>query len=283
MANFINYTDEQINDLLVKIHAGVIAPENLPVDLYDAIGAKLMDGVFSGFGGGFSDFNIESPFFDLLAEYEVNIQVFSAAKTFQQVNSMSKFVFIDGQKTDFTTFKDIAGTIFETYNEAWLKTEHRTAVNNAFAGNQWLTVNQDAADLPLLRYQTVGDERVRPEHADLDNIVKPVNDSFWDRFFPPNGWNCRCIVEQLESGEAEVTPTTTKGKGKNKKYFDSKGNIIDRPPSIFDFNAGETKQIFKGTGSEMHPYFRVAERFKQKKRRNFDLPLRPKRVTLPKP
>ena len=50
--------------------------------------------------------------------------------------------------------------------------------------------------LPMLTYQTVGDGRVRPEHAMLDEISRPVGDKFWNTYFPPNGWNCRCTVLQ---------------------------------------------------------------------------------------
>ena len=47
----------------------------------------------------------------------------------------------------------------------------------------------------------MGDARVRPEHANMDGIVRPVNDPFWNAHYPPNGWHCRCGVTQLNSGE----------------------------------------------------------------------------------
>lgn len=274
MASFSGYTNEQIDDLVTKVHAGVITPTNLPVDLYDLVTARLMSGVFDGFGGAFSDFELNSPFYDLLAEYEVNIQVFSAAKTFQQVKDMSNLVFINGQKTPFVEFRRLTGQdgIFGKYDN-WLRTEHRTAVNNAFGGNKWLEASADRETFPLLKYQTTADERVRPEHAKLDDIVKPVNSPFWNTFFPPNGWNCRCIVEQLEADEEPITETTQKGK----EHRDSKGNVIENPPKLFAHNPGKTKQIFTGE----HPYLNVEKRYRQAKRQNFGLPLKPKRATLP--
>ena len=81
----------------------------------------------------------------------------------------------------------------------------------------------------------------------------------------------------MENDEEPVTPTTKQGD----KILDPNGNVIEKPPKLFANNPGKTKQIFTGTGPDAHPYFKVEDRFKQKKRRNFDLPLRPKRASLP--
>ncbi len=43
-----------------------------------------------------------------------------------------------------------------------------------------------------LQYRTVGDDRVRPEHAAMHGITLPPSDPFWASYYPPNGWNCRC-------------------------------------------------------------------------------------------
>lgn len=43
-------------------------------------------------------------------------------------------------------------------------------------------------------YVTVGDDRVRPEHAALDGVTLPKNDPFWKKYWPPNGWSCRCMT-----------------------------------------------------------------------------------------
>lgn len=47
------------------------------------------------------------------------------------------------------------------------------------------------------KYVTVGDVRVRPEHAVLEGTVLPKDDPFWLKFYPPNGWSCRCQVIPL--------------------------------------------------------------------------------------
>lgn len=65
------------------------------------------------------------------------------------------------------------------------------------------------------RYSTVGDNRVREEHARLEGVTLPKDDPFWLRFYPPNGWSCRCQVIPLfekhafkrpRGGEPEIDP-----------------------------------------------------------------------------
>jgi len=47
-------------------------------------------------------------------------------------------------------------------------------------------------DLWGWEYVTVGDDRVREAHERLDGIKRKVGDPFWEKFWPPNGWGCRC-------------------------------------------------------------------------------------------
>lgn len=60
-------------------------------------------------------------------------------------------------------------------------------------------------DRYYLQYRTAGDKRVRPEHAALNRVTLPISDSFWETFFPPNGWNCRCTVVQVRKSKYEAT------------------------------------------------------------------------------
>ena len=104
-----------------------------------------------------------------------------------------------------------------------------------------------------MRYQTVKDARVRPEHITLDNIVKPVNDPFWNTHYPPNGWQCRCIVTQHERGELKETSL--------------KGKKIEEIAPIFKMNSGKDRIIF----DPKHPYFQVDKRYRRLKKNNFGL------------
>ncbi len=47
---------------------------------------------------------------------------------------------------------------------------------------------------PWWRYNTRLDNRVRPGFRGLHGLLFRHDDAFWDAFYPPNGWFCRCFV-----------------------------------------------------------------------------------------
>jgi SPP1 gp7 family putative phage head morphogenesis protein len=255
--NGLDYTDAEIEKIVNDIYGGSISREVLPVGLYNDIRARLNKAVFEGFGGTYSDFNTSTEEGLIMAGFEKNIAVFSGAKTFQQVNDMSNFLYSNGQKIPFGEFKKYANEILETYNKNWLNTEYNTALSQAISGRKWSEAVGQKDIFPLLKYLTIGDERVRRSHKDLDEVVFEVGDKFWNNYFPPNDWNCRCTTEQLEEGEETTTdPTRT----------------FEDNPDLFKMNAGKDKIIFR---EDVHPYLKVDKRYEVALGRNFDLPFVP--------
>lgn len=53
-------------------------------------------------------------------------------------------------------------------------------------------------------YETAMDERVRPEHEELQGARYPTGHPFWDTNTPPNGWNCRCRLRRILRGSKEA-------------------------------------------------------------------------------
>lgn len=85
-----------------------------------------------------------------------------------------------------------------------LETIFRTNMQTAYAVGQWDEIESQAAIAPFLMYDAVDDHRTRPEHAKWDRTVLPVSHQWWRTHFPPNGWNCRCSVIQLDETEVEA-------------------------------------------------------------------------------
>ena len=82
-----------------------------------------------------------------------------------------------------------------------LKTIFRTNLNTAYnAGRykqQLALAKSGISKREYWQYLAVMDSRTRPAHRDLHGKVFHYTDPFWDTFYPPNGWNCRCRVRAL--------------------------------------------------------------------------------------
>lgn len=247
------FSDEEAERIIYDIYNGTINLRNLPVPVYLKTARKLLDGVYEGFGKNVDNILMNTPDYKMFQALKENVYVFSGAKTYQQTREISSLLTDNGAISSFSDFKKKALNVFNTYNENYLRAEYNSSIAQSRSASQWLEIEADKDILPFLKYRTAGDGRVRPEHAELDGITKLVGDSFWNLYYPPNGWNCRCGVIQLDEGE--VT--------------DTKGFKGDSVPDIFRFNAGKERIVF----SKKHPYFDIAPRDKEFAKQNFNLPL----------
>lgn len=79
-----------------------------------------------------------------------------------------------------------------------LKTIFTTNMRVSRAASQWARIQRYKGIRPFLRYVTVGDHKVRHQHRLWHDTILPVDHAWWHEHFPPNGWNCRCTVQQLD-------------------------------------------------------------------------------------
>lgn len=81
-------------------------------------------------------------------------------------------------------------------NDFQVETIYRTQSQISYNAGRY-KADQDLDVQEILwgyKYVTAGDDRVRPSHEALDGVTLPKDNPFWDQFWPPNGWNCRCQV-----------------------------------------------------------------------------------------
>ncbi len=57
--------------------------------------------------------------------------------------------------------------------------------------------------------------------------IRPVDDPFWNTYYPPSRWNCQCSVRQTDKEATDIP------------------NDLPETPKEFAFNAGKTGEIFK--------------------------------------
>ena len=200
----------------------------------------------------------------MLEHLKNDVFVFSGFKTYQELKEASALLLDEsGQLKSFERFyKDITA-IKEDYNKHWLKSEFVFARASAAMAAKWKDFEKDG-DRYNLQYRTANDNRVRPSHRVLHGITLPPSDAFWDEFFPPNGWRCRCTVVQVRKGKyPESDSATAIQQGREATSQPNRSGV--NKAAIFRYNPGKHEVIFP----PHHPYYEVGESMKQKLKRIF--------------
>lgn len=131
--------------------------------------------------------------------------IFSGIKTFHELNeAFPSMLDENGNKKTFERFLNDVQKINDTYNANYLHAEYNFVQASATMAAKWEQFSEDG-DQYYLQYRTAKDGKVRPEHAALDGVTLPPSDSFWDTYYPPNGWNCRCNVVQVRKQKYTAT------------------------------------------------------------------------------
>lgn len=181
-----------------------------------------------------------------------NTFVFSGFKTHQQLERVSRLLHDDdGHVKPFNRFFKDVQSIDKKYNRTYLQAEYNFAVASAQSAGQWHEFSQ-YADRYYLQYRTAKDERVREEHAILDGITLPMDDPFWDEYYVPLGWNCRCQVVQVSKKRYEPSNSAEAlARGRAATYKPNADGV--NKAAIFRFNPGKEHIIFM----DKHPYFKT--------------------------
>jgi SPP1 gp7 family putative phage head morphogenesis protein len=77
----------------------------------------------------------------------------------------------------------------------------RTNIFSALNEGRYARFIESADDAPYLLYESVEDEKTRPNHAANNGLCMHINDPAWEGHVPPLGFNCRCILLNLEAKE----------------------------------------------------------------------------------
>ncbi|MFB9159935.1 phage head morphogenesis protein [Chromobacterium violaceum] len=85
-----------------------------------------------------------------------------------------------------------------------LQTIYRANLQTAYMAGRWQTQIDNVDDRPYWRYVAILDGRTRPSHRAMNGRVFRYDDTFWQFFYPPNGWGCRCRVTTLSADEMEA-------------------------------------------------------------------------------
>lgn len=195
-----------------------------------------------GWGKDIGSIAYNKPDWELAQNLRYNTAVFAAFKQNKEIQDAYKLLVDEkGNARTWREFYGEARKASEQYNKLWLQTEFNQASHSAMTARRWQEFQANKDLYPNLKYVTAGDERVRDTHAILDGKIFPMDHPFWDKYYPPNGWGCRCTVQQTDEDPEEEVP-------------------MDLPsmPSYMYNNPGKTARIY----SEDHPYYK-SERGKE--------------------
>jgi len=238
----ISFPDDVIESFHKRIHGHVKAHGRASQMLVDKeMWQQTYNQLSEAIKYGYGEAAWGTPDFLLNQNLKYNAATFAAFKNHDEINKIQELL-LDGTKVrKWEDFRDKALKISDKYNKRWLQTEYNHAVQSSRMARRWQDDLQNADLYPSLQYITMGDERVRHSHQQLHGAIYPIGDAFWDTFYPPNGWGCRCAVRptdspaQVEKGRPEM-------------------------PAMFKNNPGKSGKAF----TENHPYFSYKKDTKKK-------------------
>ena len=177
---------------------------------------------------------------------ENNAFIFSGFKAFHALREVGLSMTTEkGEIKPFGDFLADVRKINAKYNHNYLYAEYNHALGSSIMAAKWHEFQQEAEDY-YLQYRTAADGRVREEHVNLHDTTLPASDPFWDKYYPPNGWNCRCTVVQVRKGKYEMSDPA-----KAMKLGDECTEGLKR--AIFRYNPGKSMELFP----PKHPYMKA--------------------------
>jgi SPP1 gp7 family putative phage head morphogenesis protein len=161
---------------------------------------KLWGGVTEGYKPGIT-IDYDTPDGNMLKSLQKDVYQFAAAKNYQQLKSLSEALVDEkGAVRSWGEFKKAAWEINDLHVNQWLEVEYHTAIASSQMASKWVDITANSDVLPLLEYDAVIDNNTSQICNDFNGIIRPVNDSFWDEFYPPNHFGCRSTVRQRAGG-----------------------------------------------------------------------------------
>jgi len=192
---------------------------------------------------------------EMLDKLRNDVFLFSGCKTHAELKEASGLLTTeDGKIKPLAQFTREVQAIHKTYNEQYLEAEYQFATQSAQMAAHWSDFEKES-DRYDLQYRTAGDSKVRNSHRVLALITLPFDDPFWEKYYPLNGWRCRCFVVLVRKGKYQVSNSAdAQQKGElATTQLDKNGN---NSAEIFRFNPGKQRVIFP----PKHPYRQVSER-----------------------
>lgn len=192
--------NDSFERIIEGIREGKINPDDLDKDFilktYDRLNKA------AGFGYGKDYYSDE-----IARRIRENILQFSATKTHAQQHEVQLLSDSIDNKKQYT---EEAKKYLDLQNGNYLDVQAAWAARKAQAARQYQDWQKDKDIYQHVKFRTMSDDRVRPEHAALDGLVLNIDSPDLSLYMTPLGPSCRCWWEQtldrLTDWKPEYTP-----------------------------------------------------------------------------
>ncbi|UKD14886.1 minor capsid protein [Burkholderia aenigmatica] len=114
-----------------------------------------------------------------------------------------------------------------------LQTIYRTNLQTAYMAGRYAEQMANVDDRPYWMYVAVLDSRTRPSHRAMNGKVFRYDDPFWQSFYPPNGWGCRCRTVALSHDDIIVRGIKV----------ESSGDRLGKTLKLVNEKTGEMREV----------------------------------------
>jgi SPP1 gp7 family putative phage head morphogenesis protein len=131
-----------------------------------------------------------------------------------------------------------------------LRVIYETNLRQAQAAGRWERIERQKERRPYARYVCLLDGNERPAHRAWHGTILPVDHPWWDTHAPPNGWGCRCSMQQLSDRDLQrfgYSVSDAAPPSRNRAWVNERtGKRILVPEGIdpgFDYNPGKARPL----------------------------------------
>lgn len=231
--------DRIMEDAMRKVWDKKVKSGEVDADSWQYFAEQLDKAIQQGYGAQLAQISYEQATdWEMVAQLRRNIFVFAAFKNHAAIKDMTAALLDDdGNLREWPAFRDAVAPLTGQYFDLWLKAEYNTAVATGQTAAKWQEFQRNKEALPMLQYVTQQDDLVRAAHRAIDGVTLPIDDKFWDEYYPPNGWNCRCNIIQTAGPERKATVVLSE----------------EQAPPLFRNNPAKSHELFP----QSHPYFQT--------------------------
>gem|GEM_PF-413623 len=233
----------------------IISEEKIDIETYLKFGNMVFEALRESAEQGRLDARIETNVFSAKAETANQTSELDPFKILPEsaIDFLKVYSFETAAIKEKTAIENVRasfekalreGQTFEQYKKEnaglWgsenkhIQTIFYTNMETLYAAGKYWEYNDPAHKerFPYFMYLTVGDENVREEHRGMHGKVFRRGDKVWDKWWPPNGFNCRCDVIMVSDYEMKqrnlrISSTDEAITMRDKNFERNAGKLLD--------------------------------------------------------